>query len=98
MLTSVVILSSVFLFIIAPVLTVLRYYKPAQLTLLVNIGLIILTVVTWPLVPIVVATQKRDTFILSMFWVALLIWLVAGAYWITLNVDQFIQLQEQFVM
>ena len=98
MLALILIAATIFLFIVAPCWTILRYYKPEKFSLGVNILLILLTALTWPLVPVVVATKRRDALLLSMFWVSLLVWLVSLAYWLTLNVEQFIQFQEQYRM
>lgn len=97
MLEGLLIIAAVFLFVIAPCWTVLKYYQPAKFSLSTNFFLVLLTVLTWPLIPVVVATKKSDRLILSMFWVSLLIFMVALAYWLTVNVETFIELQDKFL-
>lgn len=62
-----------------------------------NIFWIIVTIITWPLVPITMAARRHDKLLLSLFWISFLVMAVSGWYWGVLNIQSIIQFQEQLI-
>lgn len=97
MIFSLLILSSVMLFLLIPFTTLIRYYSPAQYSAKRRVLWSMVTVITWPFVPIFMAWHKRDKVLLSLFWLAFLVFTVSACYWVAANVDQFIALEDKYL-
>jgi uncharacterized membrane protein len=69
--------SSVFLFIIAPIMSLGKYYDPNNFSKSKNLFWIIVALITWPLVPFILAVRRRDILIVSIFSLSFGIWLSA---------------------
>lgn len=94
MLGFIVIITAIIFAIIAPAISLIKYYHPSQQNILVRIFWIIVTILTWPTVPIVMATRRSDKIILGLFWGSFIIMAVATWYWCLLNVGKLIQFQQ----
>lgn len=94
MLGFVVITSMIIFALIIPLIVLVKYYSPKQLSLLANIFWIIVAIFTWPLVPIVMALRRHDKILLSCFWISFLVFAVSIWYWGVLNIAKIIQFQE----
>lgn len=77
MLITLLMISSVFLFIVAPVLALGKYYSPSNFSVQKNILWAIITLITWPLVPFILAVRRKDLLIVGMFCLSFGVWLSA---------------------
>jgi len=77
MLIALLMISSVFLFIIAPFLALGKYYAPSNYSVVKNIIWVIIALITWPLVPFILAWRRRDIVIVTIFSLSFGIWLTA---------------------
>jgi uncharacterized membrane protein len=77
MLIALLMISSVFLFIIAPILALGKYYNPSDFSVSKNIVWVIISLITWPLVPFILAVRRRDLVIVSIFCLSFGVWLSA---------------------
>jgi hypothetical protein len=82
MLFFIVVVSSFVLFVVAPVMALCKYYSPSTLSIPRNIFCIIVGIITWPLVPFVLALRNRNVPILSIFAVSLLICMICSVYFV----------------
>ncbi len=92
-LITLVIISSIVFFVVAPVLSLLRYYAPVKYTWWHNVLWTVITLLTWPVAPIMVAWHRRDKTLLSLYWVSFLGLGVFGSYWLATNMHRFIFIQ-----
>lgn len=93
MLGFIVLISAIVFAIIVPIWALLKYYSPSEHSLFSNIFWIVVGIITWPLVPIVMVTRRRDKTLLSLFWISFLVMAVSGWYWVVLNVEKLIHIQ-----
>ncbi len=94
MLGFIVLASMIVFAVITPLIVIFKYYSPKKFSIIENIFWIILSVITWPLIPIIIAVRKHNKFLLSCFWISFLIMAVSGWYWSVLNVNTIIQFQQ----
>jgi len=98
MLLSIVIVSAVILFVILPLAVLTLYYSPRDYSLGKNLLWIIVALITWPLVPIVIAAKKDAKYLLAWFWLSFLVLVVSGSYWLVLNVNTVLAFQKQYFL
>jgi len=96
MLVIILILSTLVLFFVAPILALKRYYVPGKLSFVSNAMWFFITVVTWPLVPIILTWRNNDKFLILSFWISFFVWIVATCYWLVLNVHQVIEFEQRY--
>lgn len=77
MLIALLMVSSVFLFIIAPIMALGKYYTPSDFSIQKNILWIVIALITWPLVPFILAVRRKDILIVGIFCLAFGVWLSA---------------------
>ena len=94
MLGFIIIVAAIIFAIIAPAISLIKYYHPAKLNIWQNIFWIFVTIITWPLVPIIIASRRTDKIVLGLFWGSFIIMAVAAWYWSFLNVGKLIQFQQ----
>lgn len=94
MLGSLVIISAIVFAIILPVMVLIKHYHPSELSTSKNIFWIIVTFITWPAVPLIMATRRRDKILLSLFWGSFIVMAVATWYWSVLNVAKLLEFQQ----
>lgn len=92
LLAIVILLSGITLFFLMPLLALKRYYSPSQYSFLYNIFWFFVTVITWPLVPIIIAMRRKDRSLLTMFWLSFLLFVCSFGYWLYINLEQVIYL------
>lgn len=98
MLSLLVVVSAIFLFVIAPYLTIKKHYSYTKNNLHKHVFWAIVAVLTWPFVPLVMAIHFKDKFLICMFWLSFLVWFVSLIYWLTTNIEAVIKLQNQFLL
>ena len=84
MLFAMLMISSVVLFVIAPIMALGKYYSPSSFSLKKNILWIMVALFTWPLVPFTLALRRKDILIVSIFALSFGIWLMAMMFLFTL--------------
>lgn len=77
MLIALLMISSVFLFVVAPFLALGKYYKPSNYSTSRNIIWVVVALLTWPIVPFILALRRRDLLIVSMFCLSFGVWMTA---------------------
>lgn len=93
------IIAAAFVFaIIVPIWVLIKYYSPKQFSTLQNIFWIVVAILTWPLVPIVLASRRKDKLLIRIFWISFLVMAVAAWYWSMLNVNKVLQMQQMMQM
>lgn len=98
MLFLLFVISSMILFIVAPLMTLTKYYKPSQLTVFKNIFWIIIGIITWPLIPYVLAQRNKSTFLITTFWMSLVVFVVTFTMLIMQSVESILSAEQQLVM
>ena len=98
MLLSIVIVSALVLLVILPMTVLTLYYSPKDYSLGKNLFWIIVALITWPLVPIVIAAKRDAKYLLAAFWLSFLVLVVSGSYWLVLNVDTVLSFQKQYFL
>jgi hypothetical protein len=98
MLFSIMVVSAFILLVIAPIIAVVRYYKPANYSIIKNIFWIAVAIITWPLIPLALSMQYRDTKLTAAFWLSLIVFIVSIVYWATDNIDTLISVQQKLLM
>ena len=81
----IAIIAATILFIIAPLIATWKYYRLSEHSFIMNIVWIIVGIITWPLLPFILASRHKDLKILIMFWGSFLVWMFATAYWLATN-------------
>ncbi|HSX20706.1 MAG TPA: hypothetical protein VLG38_06265 [Gammaproteobacteria bacterium] len=94
MLSIVVIVSALIFGIIVPVIVLAKHYHPSKLGFIKNIFWIVVGIITWPLIPIVIAVRQKENILLSVFYISFLAMAVSAWYWSVLNVQTIIQMQQ----
>ncbi len=97
MLGLLVVTSGVIFTFIAPLWIVFKYYSPKNYSVIMNIFWFIVSIISWPLVPIILAARNHDKLLLSILWISFLIMAVSGWYWGVLNIQTIIQFQQQLM-
>lgn len=92
MLGLVIIVTAIIFAVIAPVLSLVKYYHPSKLNVWKNTFWIIVTIISWPLVPIIIAARRSDKIVLGLFWGSFIIMAVATWYWCFLHADKLLQI------
>ena len=93
MLVSIIFIVAALVFaLIVPVITLKRYYTPSDYSILQNLFWAIVTIVTWPLVPFVMASRRRDKQLLVAYAVSLVVFILTCVYLVWDNYDQIMQL------
>lgn len=95
MLFLLFVVSSMLLLIVAPLMTLTKYYKPSQMTVLKNIFWIIIGIITWPLIPYVLAHRNRDTLLITIFWASLIVFVVTFTMLIMQSVEAILRVEQQ---
>ena len=98
MLLSIVAISALIFFVIIPFLVLKRYYVPHNYTVPHRILWTLITVVTWPIVPLVVASRHHYKHMLAAIWVSFLVFAVSASYWLVLHVNEVIALQQHYFL
>lgn len=89
MLLGLTILISLVTFaVIMPIIVLKKYYSRSNLSTLSYITWVFVTILTWPLVPILVAVKKRDIVVLGGFFGSFLIMIIASWYWFVLSLSK----------
>ncbi len=97
MLLALILISCLFFVLIAPAIAVKKYYSVKNYSLLANIGWIVIAVITWPLLPIILAIKHHDKLILSMLWVSFLVGSVALGYWVATHSSEILEFQRAYL-
>lgn len=95
MLNLIVIVSLLAFGLIIPLIVVYKYYSPKQYSIFMNIIWIALAIISWPLIPLIMASRRHDKILLSAFWLSFLIAAVSCWYWAVLNINSFISFLTQ---
>lgn len=94
MLGFAVAVAAIFFAIIIPLIVVVKYYRPSQYSLLANIAWVIIAIITWPLIPLILATKRKAKYLLVAFYISFLVMAIGAWYWSVLNVQKVIQIQQ----
>lgn len=79
-------------------MSVKKYYSPSNYSTFANFGWIAVAIITWPLMPIILAIKHNDKLILSMYWVSFLVGTVASGYWVATHSAEILQFQQTYLM
>lgn len=71
---------SVIAFVITPIVSLGKYYRPRALSVKKNILWVIIALITWPLVPFILAWRHKDILIVSIFSLCFGIWVTTLIY------------------
>lgn len=94
MLGLIVVVSALIFAVIIPVIVLAKHYSPSKFGFLKNIFWIVIAVITWPLIPIIIATREKENILLSCFYISFLVMAVSAWYWSVLNVHTIMTIQQ----
>ena len=97
MIFGILVISTVVFTLLAPIVSLVRYYHWKKSAPIKNVFLILIGFITWPCVPIYYAFTNKDKILLAMFLLSLLLMLIFGVYWININLDKFIQFEHHLL-
>ncbi len=98
MLGIVILLAMIVFAAIAPIMAIRRYYSLKQHDLKKNVMFLLVTVVTWPLAPMLLTIKNRDYGLLSMFAISFMVCLVAIGYFVSEYAQELSTLTQQMIM
>lgn len=84
MLFAILMISSVVLFTVAPFISLAKYYSVHNFGIKKNVFWIIVSLISWPLVPFILAWRNKDVLVVSIFSVSFGIWFMSIIYLLTL--------------
>jgi len=93
-----VIISAIALFLVVPLIIIKLYYKPESYSVPHRVFWTLVTVFTWPLVPLIMVTRRNSHHLLAAFWISFLAFAVSLSYWLVLHVHEVIAFGQQYFL
>ncbi len=89
-------LSSIVFLFVAPIMAIKKYYTPSKNTAVKNGFWGVTTILTWPIVPFVLALRKRDTTIIMIFCISLFVSMISLVSWLQDNMEIFYKFLQSY--